>query len=186
MSNVSDNVRLAPDGSVYVAAVGTTLPTTATMGLNVAFKEAGFVSEDGIQLTPKVEFTDIMAWQSAVPVKTSLDTASFEIQFTMIEVKLDTWQLYFFNTTATNSFGQGKMAMLSNPGSQEKSVIIDWTDDSGDHNRLVLPKAVLSDRDNMSLVRNKAIATGVTFRALDSAGYFAYLYSTNPDLVPTT
>lgn len=186
MANDSDNIRLAPNGSVYIAPTGTTLPTTATMALNVAFKDLGYIDEDGVALTPNVEFTDIMAWQSAVPVKTTLDTASFEIQFNMIEVKLDTFQLYFFATTATNNFGQGKFQMLSNPGTQEKAVIVDWTDDTGDKNRLVLPKAIVTDRENLQLVRNKAVAIGVTFRALDASGTFCYLYSSNPDLVPTT
>ncbi len=186
MANDSDNVRLAPNGSVYAAPTGTTLPTTATMALNVAFKDMGYISEDGVSLTPNVEFTDIMAWQAAVPVKTSLDTASFEIQFNMLEVNLNTFQLYFFNVTATNNFGQGKFLIPSNPGSQERAVIVDWTDDTGDKNRLILPKAVLADRENIQLVRNEAVMTGVTFRALDSNGTFAILYSSNPDLVPTT
>jgi len=186
MANDSDNVRLAPNGSVYVAPTGTTLPNTATIALNVAFKDLGYIDEDGVSLTPGVEFTDIMAWQSAVPVKTSLDSASFEVQFNMIEVKLDTFQLYFFNTTAVNNFGQGKITMSSNPGTQEKAVVVDWTDDTGDKNRLVLPKAIIADRENLQLVRNQAVATGITLRALDSAGNYAFLYSTNPDLVPST
>lgn len=186
MANDSDNIRLAPLGSVYVAATGTTLPTTATMALNVLFKDLGYVSDDGISLTPNVELTDIMAWQSAIPVKTTLDTASFEIKFSMLETKLDTFQLYFFAVTATNNFGQGKFTLPSSPGSQEKALIIDWTEDTGDKNRLVLPKAVLADRDNLQLVRNNAAITGLTFRALDASGTFAYLYSSNPDLVPST
>jgi len=156
------------------------------MALNVAFKDLGYITDDGVNVSPSVDLTDIKAWQSAVPVKTTLDSVTLELKFSMLEVKLDTWQLYFFNTTATNNFGQGKFQISSSPGSQEKALIIDWTDDNNDKTRLVLPKAILADREALQLVRNQAQMTGITFRALDSSGTLAYLYSSNVDLVPTT
>ena len=36
-------------GAVYRAALGSTLPTDATTSLDAAFKELGYVSEDGEQ-----------------------------------------------------------------------------------------------------------------------------------------
>jgi hypothetical protein len=156
------------------------------MALNAAFKELGYLDEDGASLTPNVELTDIMMWQSAVPVKTTLDTVTFEIQFNMGQVNITTWGLYFFVGTWTNNFGQAKMVIPSSPGSQEKALIIEWTDDLGDDVRLVIPTAVLADREALQLVRNNAQITGVTFRALDSSGTLAYIYSDNPDLIPAS
>lgn len=177
-------VRLAPNGSVSVAPTGTPLPTTATMNLNAAFKNLGYINEDGVSITPGVELTDIMMWQSAVPVKTTLNTVSFEVKFNMGQINQDTWSLYFFVGSWINSFGQAKMIVPSNPGSQEKSLVIAWQDEFGDDTRLVLPVAVLADREALQLVRNNAQLTGVTFRALDSNGTLAYIYSENADLVP--
>ena len=182
----STEVRLAPSGNVKVAPVGTPLPTNATMATNAAFKSLGYIDEDGVSLTPGVELTDIMMWQSAVPVKTTLDTISFEVQFNMGQVNQDTWSLYFFVASWTNNFGQAKLIVPSNPGTQEKALIVEWTDDLNDDCRLVIPTAVLADRESLQLVRNNAQLTGVTFRALDSSGTLAYVYSDNPDLVPTS
>lgn len=182
----STEVRLAPSGHVYVAPTGSTLPTNATMALDSAFRELGYLDEDGCSLTPGVELTDIMMWQSAVPVKTTLDTVNFEVQFNMGQVNQDTWGLYFFVGSWTNNFGQAKLTVPSNPGSQEKALIIEWTDDLLDVCRLVIPTAVLTDREALQLVRNNAQITGVTFRALDSSGTLAYVYSDNPDLVPSS
>lgn len=182
----SSEVRLAPTGKIYAAPVGTTLPTNATMAVNVAFKELGYVDEDGVSLTPGVELTDIMMWQSAVPVKTTLDTISFEVQFNMGQVNQTTWGLYFFVGGWTNNFGQAKMIVPSSPGSQEKALIIDWDDDLGDTCRLVIPTAVLTDRESLQLTRSTAQLTGVTFRALDTSGTLAFIYSDNPDLVPSS
>src|SRR5678816_38799 len=175
----STEVRLAPSGKVLVAPTGTALPTNATMTINAAFKDLGYVDEDGVSLTPGVELTDIMMWQSAVPVKTTLDTVTFEVQFNMGQINTDTWGLYFFASTWTNNFGQAKLTVPSSPGSQEKSLIIEWTDDELDVTRLVLPKTVLADREALQLVRNAAAITGVTFRCLDLNGVLAYVYSDN-------
>lgn|SRR5678809_5723 len=182
----SDEVRLAPFGNVYVAPVGTTLPTTATMALNASFEAVGYVSEDGVSLTPGVELTDIMMWQSAVPVKTTLDTVSFELQFSMGQVNMTTWGLYFFNGDFENNFSQAKLVISSNPGTQEVAVVVEWEDDEEDQTRLVLPRAVLTDREALQLVRNKAQLTGITLRALDNDGTLAYVYSENVDLTPST
>lgn len=186
MANDSTEVRLAPDGSVYVADIGTTLPTTATMALNAAFEELGYIDEEGVTVSPSVELTDIMMWQSALPVKTTLDTVSIEVQFNMGQVNTTTWGLYFFATDWVNNFGQGKLTIPSNPGTQEKAIIIQWDDDEGDRNRLVFPRAVLADREGLQLVRSGAALLGVTFRILDSSGTMGYVYSENPDLTPTT
>lgn len=180
----STEVRLAPTGRVLVAPTGTTLPTNATMNINASFKDLGYINEDGVSITPGVELTDIMMWQSAVPVKTTLDTVSFEVQFNMGQINTDTWGLYFFVGTWTNNFGQAKLVIPGSPGTQEKALIVEWTDDLQDVCRLVIPTAVLTDRESLQLVRNNAELTGVTFRALDTSGTLAYIYSDNPDLVP--
>lgn len=182
----STEVRLAPNGRVYVGPLATPLPTNATMTINAAFKDLGYIDEDGVSITPGVEFTDIMMWQSAVAVKTTLDTVNFEVQFNMGQVNQDTWGLYFFVGSWVNNFGQAKLIVPSSPGSQEKSLIIQWTDDLGDDCRLVIPTSILTDRESLQLVRNNAQITGVTFRALDTSGTLAYVYSENPDLVPSS
>ena len=179
-------VRLAPNGSVSVAPPGTPLPTTATMALNGAFKNLGYIDEDGVSITPGVELTDINMWQSAVPVKVTLNTVSFEVKFNMGQVNQDTWSLYFFVASWVNNFGQAKLIVPSSPGSQEKSLVIAWQDEFGDDTRLVIPTAVLADREALQLVRNNAQLTGVTFRALDTSGVLAYVYSENADLVPSS
>lgn len=49
-------------GSVYRAPLGTALPTTATEDLNVAFKELGFVSEDGFTNSNTASSESIKEW----------------------------------------------------------------------------------------------------------------------------
>jgi hypothetical protein len=156
------------------------------MALDAAFDDLGYLDEDGVSITPNVELTDIMMWQSALPVKTTLDTVAVEVQFNMGQVNLTTWGLYFFVSDFVNNFGEAKLTLPSNPGSQEKALIIEWQDDEGDQTRMVFPRAVLADREALQLVRNNAQLLGVTFRLLDASGNLGFIYSENPDLTPST
>lgn len=186
MANDATEVRLAPDGQVYVAPRGTTLPTNATMALNASFAELGYLDESGVVISPDLKLSDIMAWQSAIAIKTTLDTIKFEVKFHMMQVNSTTWGLYFFAESWTNNFGQAKLNLRSNPPTQERSLIVDWQDSEGDKNRLVLPTAVLTKREDLKLVRKDSQLTGVTFGVLDNSGSIGFIYSDNPDLVPSS
>ena len=41
-------------GAVWVAPVGTSLPTDATSVINTAFKSLGYISEDGVTNAPSM------------------------------------------------------------------------------------------------------------------------------------
>jgi hypothetical protein len=182
----STEVRLAPFGNVYVAPVGTALPSTATQPLNVAFKALGYVDRDGVSISPNIELSDIMAWQSAVPVKTTVDTVSLELSFVMLQTNRATWEVFWFNETFTNNFGEAALTISSNPPSQEAAVIIEWTDDEEDQTRLIVPRAIVAQRETLQLVRTDAAKAGVTVRCLDYSGTLAYIRSENTDLTPST
>ena len=49
-------------GAVFVAPTGTTLPTDATTALGTAFKELGYVSEDGVTNNNSPESENVKAW----------------------------------------------------------------------------------------------------------------------------
>ena len=42
----------ATTGAILTAPVGTALPTSAVDTLNVAFKDSGYVTEDGVNVSP--------------------------------------------------------------------------------------------------------------------------------------
>ena len=57
----ANELLVASSGSVYVAPVGTTLPTSATASLNAAFTELGYVTEDGVSLNVEPQIEEFMA-----------------------------------------------------------------------------------------------------------------------------
>lgn len=186
MANDSGQVRLAPRGKVYVGPHGTTLPTNASMAVNSSFKELGYIDEQGVSMTPDVGLKDIMMWQSATAVKTTLDTVKFSIKFNMGQVNYTTWGLYFFAATVQNVFGSASLTIPSDPGTQERTAIVEWTDDEDDVSRLCIPTCVLDKRDALKLVRKDAQILGIELRVLDTSGVLAYIYSENPDMIPAS
>lgn len=177
-------VRLAPDGRVLVAPLGTVEPVDTTASFNAAFKELGWVTEDGVSVTPSVDTNDVMMWQSVTPVKRPITGMGLEVSMALASHNKDVLGAYFLNSTVTNVTGTARLEMKNAPVSQEKMLAIEWTDDEGDVNRLILPRVTMTDRDAITLQRSDALAYGITFSALAGpAGYSAVLLTNNTDLL---
>lgn len=179
----STEVRIAPFGHVYVAPVGTAAPTTVVTPLPATWKELGYISEDGVSITPTTDVQDYFAWQNAMPIKTSLTSISMEVGFSMIQINQSTTALYFFGQAWSVAAGVATLSISSNPGLDERAMVIEWTDDGSNLNRLYMPRGLITDRESMTLSRNDLVALGVTFKILDYNGVGAVLLSNNADLL---
>lgn len=65
MTNTASNVVVAKPkvtGGVWVAPVGTALPTTEVATLNVAFKTPGYITDDGLKRTEDRKTDELHAW----------------------------------------------------------------------------------------------------------------------------
>lgn len=180
----SSLVRLAPDGRVLVAPLGTAEPTDTTTAFNAAFKELGWITEDGVSVTPSIDTNDVMMWQSITPVKRPITGMGLEVSMALASHNKDVLQNYLLNATFSNVSGTARFEVKNLPPSQEKMLAIEWTDDDGDTNRLILPKVTMTDRDAFTIQKSDAVAFGITFSALAGAGgYTAVLLSNNTDLL---
>lgn len=179
----SSQIRLAPSGHVYIAPYPTLpLPTDVTTPLAAAWKELGYLSEEGVSISPTLDTDNKRAWQSALPVKTSVTGAGVTAKINALQVTKDTTAEYFFGATWTHNAAIGRLDIPSNPSLAERSLVIEWTDDLNYHNRFVLGRGFLTDRDSMVLQRTEMTAFGVTFEVLDNGGLAAYWLSDNPVL----
>lgn len=177
-------VRLAPDGRVLVAPLGTAEPTDVTTDFNVAFKELGWVTEDGVSVTPSVDTNDITMWQSINPVKRPITGMGLEVSMVLGSHNKSTLELYFLNSTVENASGVARLEMANAPASQDVMLAVEWTDDEGDTNRLIFPRVTMTDREAITLQRSEAVGLGITFSSLAGPdGYSAVLLSSNADLL---
>ena len=65
----ADNVRVGLNGNVYVAPKGTTAPADLTSAWDPAWKDLGYLNDDGVEMEYGTDVEDIMAWQSLSPVR---------------------------------------------------------------------------------------------------------------------
>ena len=164
------------DGGIYVAPIGTTLPTTATETLNSAFKNLGYVSEDGVTNTLSRSTTDIKEWGGDV-----IDTVvteqgdAFKTKF-MEALNVDLLKQIFGASNVTESSG-AITVKVQNANLTPAIYVIDMAQKGGRLKRIVIPNGKLAEVGDIVYKGTEAVAYDVTIKAaLDSAGYTHYEY----------
>lgn len=194
--NDSKQIRFAPNGELFVhfgALAPSALPKTVDEDLKAnGFVPLGYTSEDGTEITPKIETEELSVWQSSVPVLRYVKSAAFQVKSTLMQVNESTTRLFYgaewVKTTAKTGAGreQYRLDISSNPDLAEITLVVDWSDDAA-HYRAVIGRAMVSDRGSISLTRTKNQSYELTLDALDSAGTLGYLLTDDPSVgsVPT-
>ncbi len=172
-------VRTAPSGHIYVAALGAPEPDDVSSPLDSAYAELGYATPDGVTIAPSVEQEDIMVWQSLMPVLSPITGVTLEVSFVLAQLNPNTLSLFFFGEEFTDDGTTARLNINSNPGTQERALVVEWTDSSEDAYRLVLPRAQMTNREELALTRSDSINLGLTFAALDDGGVAGYLLSDN-------
>ncbi|MFF4529233.1 hypothetical protein ACFY1P_08160 [Streptomyces sp. NPDC001407] len=190
-ANNTSNVRFAPNGRLLVRKYddrkkvlragndildpGKPLPQE---GEN-AWHEMGWVTADGVELTPSIKTSEVEAWQSATPIIYSVESAALQVKATLMEVNPTVTQTYFGTDWVEIDGLEGVYGLdiKSNPDLSEIVMAIEW-EDGKDRNRLIIPHAIVSDRDSIKLTRKDNQEFGLTIDALDEDGELAKLVTT--------
>lgn len=103
MALVSADVRVALSGAVSKAIIGTALPADASTALVVAYKDVGYISEDGVTESRERSTSDIKAWQGGAIVRTLVTDGKITWKFTMIETNIRSVETYYGAAVAATS-----------------------------------------------------------------------------------
>lgn len=166
----SGNVRVGVTGVVYVAPLGTTLPTNVNTTPNAAFRDLGYISDAGITQSISSDSTDIQAWQNATTVRTlqTSHTVTFQLEF--LEVNWLTMDTYFGNFS-------GGASELTSDQTIRKSWII-HVDDGVTDFRIVIPEGQITERGDTVIVSGDAVKLPITISAYpDDTDVKAYWYT---------
>ncbi|GGV91580.1 phage tail protein [Streptomyces massasporeus] len=181
MANDADNVRVALNGSVYIAPKGTTAPADLTTAWPAGWVDLGYLSDDGVEMSYSTESEDINAWQSLSPVRKVLTGVDMTLGFTAIELKTQTMTLYFPSATMSDVSGTvHKLSIPAAPSPDERAIGLEWVD--GDiTNRLIIARGEVTDREAITLARSGAVGLGMTVSAYaDTAPEIAVWLSNDP------
>jgi len=180
MANTATNVSVgkpAVAGSIYVAPLGTTLPTDTSTALDAAFKSLGFVSEDGVTNSNSMETDDIKEWGGAtvLPLQTSKDDT---FQFTLIEaLNVDVLKTVYGASNVTGTLATGLTIKANADDPVQYSWVIEMVLRGGVAKRIVIPAASITELGDIAYTTSDAIGYEVTLTATaDSAGNTHYEY----------
>lgn len=184
MTLVSGQVRVAGSGELFLAPVGTTLPTSAAATLDPLFEGYGFTNEDGVVLSKSVEREGIPAWQSTTPVRYLTTSQELTAAVTFLQSNEDILKLWLgsgdFASDANVTDPGYRADMPVDPVGQQYAFVLEWVDGEI-KSRLAIPKVEVTETGDVSLAR-AATAFPVTFGALapDSGTVLASWLTTDP------
>lgn len=181
-ANVTTGKRRT-DGGIYFAPAGTTLPTNATTTLATAFKNLGYVSEDGVTNSLSKDVTEIKEWGGDT-VDTVLTAQTDKFQFTLIEsLNTDTLKAVYGDANVTES--SGAITVTVKAAEAPSGVwVIDMIQKGNKLKRIVIPNGKVSELGDVVYKADEAVGYDVTVAAnLDSSGSTHYEYIAN---APTT
>lgn len=184
MTLKSSEVRVAGTGELFLAPVGTALPTAASTALDAAFKGYGYTTEDGVTLSKSLDQEGIPAWQSSTPVRQIITGQELNIETTFLQSNEDILKLWLGSGDFATDAGTpaGWRADLSiDPVGQNFALVLEWMD-ATITSRLVVPKVTVTETGDVSLARTSATAFPVTFGALapDTGTVLATWLTTDP------
>lgn len=169
MATNADNVQVGATGGIYVAPVGTTLPTTAAALLAAAFDELGLINEDGVTESQGSDTTDIRAWQLGAVVRRVQSSHDLTYQFSSLETNATVLEAFYGNYTSGD-------VQITGEQPENQCWVIEVYDGS-EHHRIVLPLAQVSDRGDVSYNSQGATEYPFTLTAYpDANDVKAYIY----------
>ncbi|MFD5069140.1 hypothetical protein ACFWNC_14580 [Streptomyces sp. NPDC058369] len=187
MANDAGKIRFAPSGAISIAPVGSSLVLPTEVGdgetAPTGYKTLGYVSENGVTLTPSIQTTPLPAWQSAAPVLYNVEGATFQVQATLLETsKLVTetffgaeWEEVMEDVGGTpTATGVYRLNLASTPELKEFSLVVDWKQ-KDNHWRAVIKRGMINERGAITLQRTQPGQYELTIDAMDADGQLAYL-----------
>lgn len=168
-------------GGIYYAPAGTTLPTDATTALAAAFKELGYVAEDGIVNSISRETTDVREWGGDV-VDTIITGQTDTFKFKLMEsVNVDTLKAVFGASNVAESSGAVTVTVKAdNPVSG--IWVIDMAIKNGRMKRIVIPDGKITSLGDISYKSTEMTMYDVVL----SCAYNATLGGTHKEYISAT
>lgn len=182
--NDANETYVAGTGQIYVAPVGTTLPTSTTATLNSAFVGLGYTNEDGVSFSASPEVEEFPAWQSRQPIRREMVGQEITASFTLLQWDEDTVPFAFGGGSITD-LGSGQYRYdfpTADDALDERAMVVDVIDGSR-RQRLVFPRGSVTDAVETQFVRTSLAVLPISFKIMEpvAGGTPAHWYFDDAD-----
>lgn len=168
-----------PAGAIRIAPVGTPLPTNTQDVLDAAFKDMGYVSEDGLVNSTAIEVSKIKDWggDTVLVIQSSREDT---FKYKLIEVKnVEVLKHVYGQANVSGSLEEGIAIKVNNQDIDEVSVVIDMILRDNTAKRIVIPSCKVSAVGDINYKGTEATGYETTVDCTpDAAGntHYEYLY----------
>jgi len=177
--NENSQVHIGADGTVYIADVGTTGPTTEVSALDAAFAPVGLITEDGLSIQDSKNVNEKGAWQSRYAVKRWVTTRGFSISFTLEQINWLTWPFAMGGGNLTEpTLGHFKYEPPEPSELDERSMVIDWEEDVF-HYRMWIPMGIVTENVEFNVQAGDTIMLPIAFGAIFDGTNKIYTFFTD-------
>ena len=163
-------------GAIFIAPVGTTLPTDSTTALAAAFVELGYASDAGVVNSESRETETIKAWGGDTVLKPFTGKED-TFQFTLIEaLNVNALKLVYGDSNVTGDLTNGISIKSAAEDLDYHSFVIEMVL-NGAIKRIVIPSAKVTEVGDITYADGEAIGYDTTLSAVpDAAGGTHYEY----------
>lgn len=160
-------------GAIYCAPIGTQLPTSASAQLNSAFKDLGYISEDGFKNSNTATTDSLKAWggDTVLNMLTEKpDTFAFKLIEAMNEEVLKA--VYGADNVETITVGSGEDAheeikiSANSDDYADMSWVVDMILKGGKLKRIVIPNAKITEVGEITYTDSDAVGYDTTISAV--------------------
>lgn len=164
-------------GALWSAVLGTALPTDATTTLNEAFKDLGFLSEDGVEAEKTSETDLIKAW-GGTPVLNTYKGFEDTFKYTLIEsLNIEAMKEVYGADNVTGTLSTGITIKANGTPLPEHPIVIDMILKGGVIKRIVIPYATITEVGPITYKDDEATGYEITVSATaDTNGNTHYEY----------
>lgn len=159
-------------GAILRAPLGTAMPTTAGGTINAAFVGAGYISEEGLELTPDMSTKDIKEWGGAV-VRRLIETFMSELAWKHIETNKESLENYFgaanVTVTAANATHGEQLKAKLNKAELPHQAWIFQIKDGPRRITICVGDGQITKREKVSFKNSELVAWGTTLTTFEDA-----------------
>lgn len=153
-------------GALYVAPVGSTLPTNATDELDGAFVPLGFISEDGLTNENSPETDTIKAWGGTTVLVTQTEKTD-TFSYTLLEaLDVNVLKAVYGDDNVTGTLETGIHVKATTEQLDSHAYVVDMIMKNNALKRIVIAQADLSELGEIVYKSDEAVGYEITITAL--------------------
>lgn len=168
--------KAAVAGAVFYAPAGTTVPTTASGSLDAAFKDLGYISDEGLVNSLNKAADQTRAWGGDI-VNVEVSEPTDEFKFTLIQSLSSEVLKFIYDASNVTAAGSSISVNVNHTAPAGYAFVFDMVMKGGVAKRIVVPEAYLSSLDDITYVDGEVTGYACTITATaDSSGNTHYEY----------